>query len=126
MAKVLVLEDDLLSRQLLKDVLEVLGHQVLEAGTAPEACDLLVQHDLDLCLLDAQVPGGGGVRVLSELRALNAHSLVPAIVVTALAMEGDRERLLAAGFDGYLAKPVDVRNLGGAVAGFLSRGRVAE
>jgi two-component system cell cycle response regulator len=70
-------------------------------------------------LLDVQIPGGGGELVLHELRALASWSTLPVIAVTALAMGGDRERLLAAGFDGYLSKPIDTRTFGSVIESFL-------
>ncbi len=72
-------------------------------------------------LLDIGLPGGGGEKLLAEIRADPRLAVLPVVAVTALAMSGDRERLLRAGFDGYLSKPIDVHTFGADVESFLRR-----
>ena len=93
------------------DVLLATGHRTLEATTGAEAVELATAHSPDLVLMDIQLPDIGGVEVLGRLRADERTASVPVVALTAQAMEGDRERFLAAGFDGYLSKPIDVDEL---------------
>lgn len=107
-AKILLVEDNEMNREL---VLATLGrsYEVRWAETIPEARELLAAHKFDLLLFDINVPGGGGETLMRELCAAGPHP--PAVAVTAKAMAGDRERLLASGFDDYVSKPFDTRAL---------------
>ena len=118
-ARILVVEDNALNFQLVRDILEYRGHEIELATTVQEARALLAAARPDLVLLDIQLPGGGGVLLLQEIRATPALADLPVIAVTALAMGGDRERLLQAGFDAYLSKPIDTRTFGPTVESFL-------
>lgn len=120
-ARILVVEDNALNLQLVRDILEYRGHEIEFAATLPEARERLNDARPDLVLLDIQLPGGGGEKLLQEIRGTAALADLPVIAVTALAMEGDRERLLGAGFDGYLSKPIDTRTFGPSVESFLKR-----
>lgn len=117
--KILVIEDNDINRRLLRELLVHRGHEVVEACSFGEACDRLGEGLPDLVLTDLQIPGGGGERVLAEIRADPGRRELPVIVVTAAAMRGDRERLLHAGFDAYLSKPIDVVTFGPTVESFL-------
>lgn len=108
-SRVLVVEDNALNRELVRDLLEYAGHQVAEAPSVDEGRKHLASSAFDLILLDIQMAGGGGSALLREIRASEAHRRVPVVAVTAQAMEGDRERFLAEGFDGYLSKPIDTK-----------------
>ena len=120
-ARILVVEDHPLNLRLVRDILEYRGHAV-EAATSVEAArQALSGARPDLVLLDIQLPGGGGEALLREIRGSAALAGLPVIAVTALAMEGDRERLLHAGFDGYLSKPIDTRAFGPEIESFLKR-----
>ncbi len=118
-ARILVVEDNPLNRLLLHDILELRGHEVIEASNVDEALPLLDAAHLDLLLLDVQIPGGGGEAVVREVRKLADLAHLPIIAVTSLAMPGDRERLLSSGFQGYLSKPIDTRTFGPTVESFL-------
>jgi len=120
-ARILVVEDNPLNRLLLHDILELRGHEVVEASSVDEALPLLDAARLDLLLLDVQIPGGGGEAVVKEVRKRAALVDLPIVAVTSLAMPGDRERLLGSGFQGYLSKPIDTRTFGPTVEGFLRR-----
>lgn len=111
MSTVLVIEDNPLNRKLLRDVLGHAGYRVLEAGDAEQGLALAHAEHPDVILMDVQLPGVGGLEALRRLRADAATAGIPVAAVTALAMKEDRERGLAAGFDDYLEKPVDVRSL---------------
>ena len=116
--QVLVVEDNERNMKLFRDVLLATGHRTLEATTGARAVELAVEHIPDLILMDIQLPDVGGVEALGLLRADARTAAVPVVALTAQAMEGDRERFLAAGFDGYLAKPVNITDLIAAVTEF--------
>jgi CheY-like chemotaxis protein len=118
-ARILVVEDNPLNRLLLHDILELRGHEVIEASNVDEALPLLDSANLDLVLLDVQIPGGGGEAVVKEVRRRADLAHLPIVAVTSLAMPGDRERLLGSGFQGYLSKPIDTRTFGPTVESFL-------
>lgn len=117
-AQVLIVEDNERNMKLFRDVLVATGHRTLEATTAERALELAVEHAPDLILMDIQLPDVGGVEALARLRADERTVATPVVALTAQAMDGDRERFLAAGFDGYLAKPVDIKDLIEAVTRF--------
>jgi CheY-like chemotaxis protein len=118
-ARILIVEDNPLNRLLIHDILELRGHEVLEAATVDEARQTLASLRPDLLLLDVQIPGGGGEAVIREVRKREDLSDLPIVAVTSLAMPGDRERLLSIGFQGYLSKPIDTRTFGAAVESYL-------
>lgn len=122
-ARILVVEDHPLNFTLFRHILEHRGHRIDGATTVEEACASLDAWRPDLVLLDIQIPGGGGEVVLAHIRASSHLADVPVIALTALAMDGDRERLLAAGFDGYLSKPIDTLAFGPTVEAFIKVSR---
>ena len=106
--QVVVVEDNERNMKLFRDVLHASGYRTLEAATGERAVELVFEHRPDLVLMDIQLPDIDGVEALARLRADERFSTVPVLALTAQAMEGDRERFLAAGFDGYLSKPVNI------------------
>ena len=121
MTAVLVVEDNPRNLKLVRDLLEHLGYRTLEATTAEDGLALAREHRPDLVLMDVQLPGVDGVEALVRLRADPATSGIPVVAVTAFAMKDDRARFVAAGFDGYLEKPIDVRAFPGQVAEMLNQ-----
>jgi two-component system, cell cycle response regulator DivK len=113
--RILVVEDNELNMKLFRDVLAAGGYRTLEATSGGEAVDLATEHAPDLVLMDIQLPDFDGVQALGRLRANERTAAIPVLALTAQAMDGDRERFLAAGFNGYLSKPVNVRELIGTV-----------
>ena len=113
--RVLVVEDNVMNMKLLRDVLLATGYRTLEATTGGEAVQLAAKHAPDLVLMDVHLPDVDGVHALRRLRADERTAAIPVLAVTAQAMHGDRERLLAAGFDGYISKPVNIGELIGTV-----------
>jgi two-component system cell cycle response regulator DivK len=113
--RILVVEDNEKNMKLFRDVLMATGYRTLEATTGGEAVDLATRRRPDLVLMDIQLPDMDGVETLSRLRADGRTASIPVLALTAQAMDGDRERFLGAGFDGYLSKPVDIVQLVGAV-----------
>jgi two-component system, cell cycle response regulator DivK len=113
-----VVEDNEKNMKLFRDVLLASGYRTLEATTAGQAVELAATHAPDLVLMDIQLPDFGGDEALVRLRADERSASIPVVALTAQAMEGDRERFLAAGFDGYLSKPVNVGDLVATVRGY--------
>jgi two-component system cell cycle response regulator DivK len=113
--RILVVEDNEMNMKLFRDVLVAKGFRALEATTGGEAVDVAVEHAPDLVLMDIQLPDADGVDVLRRLRTDDRTADIPVLAVTAQAMRGDRERFLAAGFDGYVSKPVNIGELIGTV-----------
>jgi two-component system, cell cycle response regulator DivK len=122
MGRILVVEDDVWSRRLVIDLLEMHGHEVLAAGDIALARRMLEQGP-QVVLLDIHVPGGGGQALLAEIRARPDLHDLPVIAFTASAMTGDRERFLRLGFTSYLSKPIDVRAFGETIASYLEDGQ---
>ena len=119
-ARILIVEDNALNRLLVHDLLELRGHEVLEAATVEEARLALDAGRPDLLLLDVQIPGGGAEAVIRDARRRPDFADLPIVAVTSLAMPGDRERLLGSGFQGYLSKPIDTRTFGAVIESFLN------
>ncbi len=119
--RVLIVEDERINRMTLRRMLEKMGHAPVEAENGRAALDILAREGVDCILMDIQMPELGGLETLAVLRSDPAYAHragIPVIALTAHAMSGDRERFLAAGMDGYLAKPVeipDLRRLLGAI-----------
>jgi two-component system, cell cycle response regulator DivK len=113
--RILVVEDNEKNMKLFRDVLSATGYQTLEATTGGEAVEMATEHAPDLVLMDIQMPDIDGVEALRRLRADQRTASLRVLAVTAQAMQGDREHFLAAGFDGYLSKPVNVQELLGTV-----------
>jgi two-component system cell cycle response regulator DivK len=106
---ILIVEDNERNLELVRDLLQVKGYRTLEATDARGGVALAAAHRPDLVLMDVQLPDEDGVAALRRLRAEPALASIPVVALTAFAMRHDRERFLAVGFDGYIAKPIDVR-----------------
>jgi two-component system cell cycle response regulator DivK len=119
MTVILIIEDNPRNLKLVRDLLEHAGYRTLEATTAEDGLTLTRAHRPDLVLMDVQLPGMDGVQALERLRADPATNGIPVVAVTAFAMKDDRARFVAAGFDGYLEKPISVREFPGQVAEML-------
>ena len=123
-ARVLIIEDNPDNLELMSYLLNMFGHATIKAQDGEEGVEAARRHKPDLILCDIQLPkmdGYGVSRVLSQDAELRK---IPRVAVTALAMVGDREKVLAAGFDGYIAKPIDPENFVKQLEKFLpSRGR---
>ena len=107
-AQILVVEDNKKNMKLFRDVLQATGYRTLEAMTGEQAVELATEHSPDLVLMDIQLPDIEAIEALGRLRADERTASLPVLALTAQAMEGERERFLAAGFDGYLSKPVNI------------------
>ena len=105
---ILIVEDNENNKKLLRDVLRHRGYRVAEAGTAEEGTALAAEQHPALILMDIQLPGMSGVEALARLRADARTRHIPVVAVTAFAMKGDEERILAGGCEAYLSKPISV------------------
>jgi CheY-like chemotaxis protein len=118
---ILLVEDNPLNRQLVRDILIYRGHEVLEAATVSEAELKLRQAKPDLVLLDIQIPGGGGEVLFKQIRGRPELAQVPVIAITAFAMPSDVARFRKLGFNAYLSKPIDTRQFASQVQALIKR-----
>lgn len=119
MAKVMIVEDSPDNMKLFRTLLELKGHAVTGLPGGEELFATLEAGRPDLVLMDIQMPGKDGFELLAELRASAFHDL-RVVALTAHAMAGDRDKAMAAGFDGYITKPIDIRLFPEQVADALS------
>ncbi len=122
-AHVLVVEDDPLSQRLMRDVLQVHGYDTVVAGSAEAGLLSAKSHRPDVVLMDIRLPGMDGFAALAALRAEAATVDIPVLAVTASVMMGEREKIMAAGFDGYHPKPIQISRLLAEIAQLLAAGR---
>jgi len=108
---ILVVEDNPVNMRLVRLILRTQGYTVCEATTGPEALHLLHKERPHLILLDMQLPGMDGFTLAAKLKADPRTAAIPLVAVTALAMKGDGERVLASGCNAYLPKPIDDKEL---------------
>ena len=116
---ILVIEDNTLNLELVRDVLITADMRVVEARTGQEGLTAASELKPALILLDIRLPGLDGYAVLERLKANPATASIPVVALTAQAMVGDREQALAAGFTDYIPKPVDTRTLADRVRALL-------
>jgi len=117
---VLVVEDRPMNAKLLRDVLVASGYEVVEAEDAERGLAIARERLPALVLMDIQLPGMDGVAAVGELKRDARTAKIPVIAVTASAMPLERESILRAGFDGYQAKPISVKELLAEVRRFVS------
>ncbi len=118
---ILIVEDNEKNRKLERDVLQFHGYQTAEAETAEEGIRLAQVAPPALILMDIQLPGMNGIEALGHLRADPTTRAIPVIAVTASAMTHDRHKIMAAGFDGYQSKPINVKEFVAAVRQMLDQ-----
>jgi two-component system cell cycle response regulator DivK len=111
MIRILVAEDNAVNRELLRELLEARGYTVLEARNGQEALQMIEETKPELLLLDIGMPVLDGFGVIRRIRENPSLAPLPVVAVTAYAMRGDREKILASGFDGYLSKPLNPSSL---------------
>jgi two-component system cell cycle response regulator DivK len=123
MTQILIVEDNEKNLKLVRDVLQVKGYSTIEAVTAEDGIVLAGRHKPDLILMDIQLPGMNGIDALKVLRADPATAAIPVIAVTASVMQQDRNLITQAGFDGYIGKPLNLKEFLDAVRAMLERGK---
>ncbi|HEU0199334.1 MAG TPA: response regulator [Burkholderiaceae bacterium] len=120
MNRVLIVEDNALNMKLARTILVSAGYAVLEAANAEDGLALARAHQPAVVLMDIHLPGIDGITAVKRMRADPLTRETKVLAITALAMKGDRERILAADFDGYVSKPFEIQVLLGAVKSVLS------
>jgi two-component system cell cycle response regulator DivK len=120
---ILIVEDNEKNLKLARDVLQFSGFQTLEAGTGEAAVRLARERHPDLILMDIELPGIDGITALQQLRADADTAGIPIVALTASAMSSDRDRFFGAGFDGYISKPINIKDFPGQVRAHCERGR---
>ena len=118
---ILIVEDNEKNRKLERDVLQFHGYQTAEAETGEDGVRLAQVSPPALILMDIQLPGISGIEALGQIRADARTRGIPVIAVTASAMTQDRQKIMAAGFDGYQSKPINVKEFVAAVRQMLDR-----
>ena len=124
MATIVVVEDQPDSLKLLSTLLSLRGHLLIPLASGDGLIETMrrASPSPDLVLLDIQLPGRDGYALLQDLKALEGDHRWKVVALTAHAMPADREKALAAGFDGYITKPIDIRTFPSEVAALLSGG----
>lgn len=122
--KVLIVEDNPVNLRLAQFLLEKKGFSVRKATSGPECLAEMTRELPDIVLMDIQLPGEDGLAVTRKIRSDARMAGVVVVALTAHAMAGDREKILGAGCDGYIAKPVDPQGLAGEVSRYLQQGRL--
>ncbi len=120
MKKVLVVDDNPVSRELIREVLESPHQRILEAEDGEEALKKVFEEEPDVVLLDIQLPALDGYEVLRRIRDHPRFARLPVIALTAFAMREDSEKALALGFDDYVTKPIDAASLRSRIRDLLS------
>jgi two-component system, cell cycle response regulator DivK len=118
---ILIVEDNEKNRKLERDILQFHGYRTVEADTAEEGIRLAQAAPPALVLMDIQLPGMNGIDALHHLRGNPRTRAIPVIAVTASAMTQDRRKIMAAGFDGYQPKPIEVTQFVAAVRNTVGR-----
>lgn len=108
-ALILIVDDNGQNRKLARDVLQFAGFRTLEADGGVQGVTLAIEHVPDLVLMDIRMPDMNGTEALRRLRGDERTARIPIVALTSSTMKGDREQFLDAGFDGYLQKPISVR-----------------
>ena len=115
---VLIVDDNEKNLRLARDVLRLGSFRTIEAASGGEGVAMAIEHLPDVILMDIRLPDMDGTEAARQLKNDTRTTRIPVVALTSLAMKGDREWLLAAGFDGYLEKPISVRELPEQVRGF--------
>lgn len=115
MKTALVIEDDDNNMELITFILESNGYQFIKAETGQKGIKLALEKKPDFIILDIQLPDMNGLEVLKKIRALEINVRTPIIAMTSFAMSGDREKILSAGCDAYIEKPIDPKKVMGQI-----------
>ncbi len=119
-ATILIVEDNPKNLKLIRDVLQFQGYTTIEAETGEAGVELTRAQQPALILMDVQLPGMDGREAMQVLKTDATTRHIPIIALTSFAMKGDREHLLAEGFDGYMSKPIAIKEVPKMIEGFLS------
>ncbi|MCF6327259.1 MAG: response regulator [Devosiaceae bacterium] len=118
---VMIVEDNELNMKLFNDLLESQGYLTIQTANGMEALDLARAHHPDLILMDIQLPEVSGLEVTKWLKEDDELRDIPVVAVTAFAMKGDEERILAGGCEGYISKPISVPHFLETIANYIGK-----
>lgn len=118
---ILIVEDEALNMELVRDVLQVSGYTTLEAVDGKQGVELARKRKPDLILMDIRMPVMDGLEAARILKADAGTRNIPIVALTSHAMKGDKEKIIQAGCDGYLAKPLNIKDLKEKVLEYLSK-----
>ena len=118
--RILYIEDNFDNRILIKRVLEAEGYTVIEAANGLQGLELAKSNSPDLILMDINLPDIDGYECTARLRQIEGFEKIPIVALTANVLEGDRQKALVAGCDGYIPKPIDVDDLPNQIEGHLN------
>jgi two-component system cell cycle response regulator DivK len=117
---VLIVDDNEKNLRLARDVLRASGFRTIEAASGEEAVAVATEQLPDLILMDIRLPDIDGTEAAARLKSAPRTAAIPIVALTSSAMKGDREWFLGSGFDGYLEKPISVREFPDQVRGFCA------
>ena len=118
---ILIVEDNDKNMKLARDILQVKGYRTIEAESAEAGLPLAATQKPDLVLMDIQLPGMNGIEALKELRASPETSRIPVLAFTASVMPQDRREIMSAGFDGFVSKPINLKEFIASIASTLGK-----
>jgi CheY-like chemotaxis protein len=118
--EILIIEDNLKNLKLIRDVLQFHGYTTYEAESGEDGIELALKQSPALILMDVSLPGIDGSAAMKLLKSDARTQHTPIVALTAFAMKGDRERLLAEGFDGYIAKPINIKEIPALIEQYLN------
>ena len=126
MSKILIVEDNDKNMKLVRDILQHKGYTTLEAATGGDGVRMAIEQTPDLILMDIQLPDINGIKALQLIRERASLDATPVLAVTASVMPEERHNIVHAGFDGFIPKPINIRQFLETVEGFLASGRRAQ
>ncbi|MBI2400585.1 MAG: response regulator [Deltaproteobacteria bacterium] len=109
--KVLLVEDNHMNMVLVKEILTMNGYEIIEAGSGTEALTSLAAVRPDIILMDLHLPGMDGITATRIIKSDERNKAIPILALTASAMRGEEDKILRQGFDGYVAKPIEIKRL---------------
>ena len=122
MSNILVVEDNPVNMELVRDLLEINGHDVFEASNGQAAIEIASRVKPDLILMDIQLPGIDGLEAARIISGNNDLSHIPIVALTAFAMKADENKAKASGCVGFITKPIDTREFPKLIKGYVSDG----
>lgn len=114
--KVLLVEDNQMNKILVREILTLNGYDIMEAKSGTEALKILTSEKPDLILMDLHLPEMDGITATRIIKSDETNRSIPVLALTASAMKGEEDKILSKGFDGYVAKPIEVKKLLDAIA----------
>lgn len=117
--KVLLVEDNYMNKVLVREILTLNGYDIIEAASGTEGLKMLALESPDIVLMDLHLPEMDGITATRIIKADERNRHIPVLALTASAMKGEEQKLIDKGFDGYVAKPIEVKKLLEAITGSL-------